>query len=278
MSRIRSANAFALLLAAAIGAAPATAHELWVEADAAGPIGRPQSVRVGWGHSGESEAAERLAQQRSKLSARVVGPGGAVEPLELALGSDSFDARFTPETPGRHLVGAEMQTGIVDREFHGIPAGTRIVMYGATSIRIADASAGRNNALGFDLEIVPVTDPAGLQPGDVVTVKVLLRGKPIGGRRAVVALATAGPNAPDDPRLASKHWSIEAHPDPRTGEVSFPLLAAGEHLFSIKYFDETPGVYEGDLEEVSSFSHLRKGDKFEQTMFVSTYTCHVADK
>ena len=136
------------------------------------------------------------------------------------------------------------------------------------AVFLNNATAGFEIALKF----------AGLQPGDVVTVKVLLRGKPIGGRRAVVALATAGPNAPDDPRLASKHWSIEAHPDPRTGEVSFPLLAAGEHLFSIKYFDETPGTYEGDLDEVSSFSHLRKGDKFEQTMFVSTYTCHVTDK
>jgi hypothetical protein len=40
----------------------------------------------------------------------------------------------------------------------------------------------------------------------------------------------------------------------------------------IKHFDETPGTYDGDGNDSSDFSHLRKGDKFERTMHISTLT------
>ena len=40
-------------------------------------------------------------------------------------------------------------------------------------------------------------------------------------------------------------------------------------------FDETPGTYQGELDEVSEFSHLRKGDTFERTMYVSTFAFEV---
>jgi len=126
---------------------------------------------------------------------------------------------------------------------------------------------------------VPVSDLSDLHPGDVVTVKLLLRGKPIGGREVILSLSTAGPEPPpDDPRLQSTQWAIEGHPDPRTGEVSFPLIVAGPHLFSIRYLDETPGTYEGELEYASDFSHLRKGDQFEQTMYMATLSTDVGPK
>ena len=280
MSHRRLARLAALAFAAvALGASSAPGHELWIEADAAGKIGEPAQIHVCWGHSGDRASGEMLKQQESKLSGSAVPPDGTSRALKLTLGDDRYTADLIPNSAGCHVIGAELQSGIIDKEFHGIPANTRIVMYGKSLARVAGSNEGSGNTLGFDLEIVPVADLGKLHPGDVVTVKVLLRGKPIGGREVVVSLGTAGPEQPpDDPRLQSTQWAIEGHPDPRTGEVSFPLIVAGRHVFLIRYFDETPGTYQGELQYASEFSHLRKGDPFERTMYVSTFSMDVTAK
>ena len=93
----------------------------------------------------------------------------------------------------------------------------------------------------------------------------------------VVALKTLGAlPIPEDPRLNAREWSIEDNADPRTGEVTFPLIAAGRHLFYIRYTDETPGRYDGDLTIDSEISHLARGDTFERTVYVSTFAVDVA--
>ncbi len=265
------------MVAIAIGPCALHAHELWIESAPAAKVGQEQEVRICFGHAGSTTPAELLEKYNSRLSAAAVQPDGSSQRLPVALGDDSYTARFVPTTPGCHVLGAALQVGIIDDEFHGIPANTRIVMYGKSVIRAGAGSEGYANPLGFELEIVPVTDPAKLRAGEVVTVKLLLRGKPIGGREVVVALGTAGPKGPfDDPRVQSSQWSLEAHADPRTGEASFPLIVGGRHVFSIRYLDETAGTYQGELEEVSDFSHLRKGDRFEQTMYMATFTVDVS--
>ena len=268
--------AFLFVAAAILCALPVSAHELWIETNAQGRIGQAQQIQVCWGHSGAKESGQMLAQQRSKLSGAVVPSDGRAQAIPLALGSDSYTADFTPRAPGYQMIGAELQVGIIDREFHGIPAHTRIVMYGKSFTLVPGSDKGLDNALGFDLEIVPAGDPSNLHPGDVVQVKVLLHGKPIGGRDVVVSLGTTGPqDLPQHPDVSSRQWSIEANAERSTGQVSFPLIAAGQHLFSIRYFDETPGTYQGELDEASEFSHLRKGDAFERTMYVSTFAFEV---
>ena len=280
MSHRRLARLAALAFAVvALGAPSAPGHELWIEADATGKIGEPAQIHVCWGHSGDRASGEMLKQQKSKLSGSAVQPDGTSHSLKFVVGEDSFAANLTPKSAGCHVIGAELQSGIIDKEFHGIPANTRIVMYGKALTRVGGSNEGSGNTLGFDLEIVPVTDMGPLHPGELVTVKVLLRGNPIGGRDVVVSLGTAGPEEPpDDNRLQSTQWAIEAHPDPRTGEASFPLIVAGRHVFSIRYFDETPGTYGGELQYASEFSHLRKGDPFERTMYVSTFSMDVTAK
>ena len=271
-----AALAFAVV---ALGAPSAPAHELWIEADARGKIAEPARIDVSWGHSGERTPGEMLRRQASRLSGSFVAPDGTAHALTFTVGDDRFETTLTPKSAGCHVIGAELQSGIIDKEFHGIPANTRIVMYGKAVTRVGASNEGSGNTLGFDLEIVPVSDPGDLHPGDVVTVKLLLRGKPVGGREVILSLRTAGPQAPpDDPRLQSTQWAIEGHPDPRTGEVSFPLIVAGPHLFSIRYLDETPGTYRGDVQYATEFSHLRKGDQFERTMYMATFSMDVGAK
>jgi hypothetical protein len=253
-------------------AAPASAHQLWIETESAGDVGEEQQIHVCWGHSGYRESGAMLAGQQSKLTACVLGPRGRTA-LDLTNADDRFVAKFTPSSAGCYVFGADLQVGIIDQEFHSIPAGTRIVMVGTAFTRVGDVQDQSVSPLGYDLEIVPVVLSGQPEPGDLVTVKVLHKGKPIGGRNVVVSVATQGTvPLPEDPRLQTREWSIEATADPKTGEVTFPLIVSGQHTFTVKYMDETPGTYEGDRNDRSDFSHLRKGDSYERTMYVSTLT------
>jgi uncharacterized GH25 family protein len=257
---------------------PALAHQLWIETGPSAEVGKEHEIHVCWGHSGHKETGPSLAGQQSKLTACVRRPGGR-EPLNLAKGEDCFTAKVTPGAPGCHVVGADLQVGIIDQELHGIPAKTRIVMYGKSFIRVGGHPENTMDSLGFELEIVPVALTRDPKAGDLLTVRVLRQGKPIGGRNVLVSAATSGPQPPpEDPRLQTSEWSIEAMADPRTGDVTFPLIVAGQHVFVVRYFDETPGTYEGDRNDRSAFSHLRRGDAYERTMYVSTLTVPVNAK
>lgn len=257
----------------------AEGHELWVETSPSGNAGQEQLVRICWGHGGQSETGEALQRQQDKLHAWFVPPGGRPEALDVTLGPDGFRSRVTPASPGCFAVKAELQVGILDRELHGIPTGTRIIMCGKSLIHVKGGNQGAGAPLGMDLEIVPVGDFGSLHPGDIATAKVLFRAKPIGGRDVVVSLSTLGAEPlPDDPRIEGLEWSVEDNAEPQTGLVRFPLIVPGQHVFLIRYVDETAGTYEGEMKFVSPISHLRKGDAYERTMYVSTFTVTVKPK
>ena len=259
-------------------AAPAYAHQVWVETASGPRAGQPHKVEVCWGHAGSREGGSALAKQQDKLTVYVVGPGGR-QPLPVTTSSDSFTAQFTPQAAGCHVLGAELQVGIIDRELHGIPANTRIVMCGKACARVDGNSVVPAAPLGFDLELVPVSNLHDAKPGDAVTVKVLHRGKPLGGRNVLVSLNTAGPLPHSEASgIGTREWSIESTADPSSGELTFPLIVGGQHLFLVKFIDETAGTYEGDRNDRSDFSHLCQGDKFERTMHVSTLTFQVPSR
>jgi len=276
ISRVRFWAAALLAAGAALGPAiSGQAHEIWIETDASARIGRDQEVRVCWGHSGHKEGGARLAGHESKLSLCLLSLGGQTG-LKLTQADDCFVAKFAPAGAGFYLVGAELQTGIIEREMHSIPAKTRIVMYGKSCVLAGGGRAEMPAPLGFDLEIVPAGLTGEPKPGDVFPVKVLHKGQPTGGKKVLVTAATAGSLPPsEDPRIQTSEWSLEAMADPKTGEAAFPLIVGGQHLFTVKYLDETPGTYDGDRNDSSGFSHLRKGDKYERTMYVSTLTVQV---
>ncbi len=276
---IPRAGAFATALLAAAAmlglASPGQAHEVWIETEASARIGQDHEVRVCWGHAGHKEGGARLAGQEGKLTACLLNPAGRTA-LKLAKTEDCFVAKFAPVGAGVCVVGAELQVGIIEREMHSIPTKTRIVMYGRSSVRVGGGREESTAPLGFDLEVIPVGLAAEPKPGDLLTVRVLYKGRPVGGKDVLVTAATAGPlPPPTDPRVQASAWSLEAMADPQTGEATFPLIVDGQHSFLVRYTDQTPGTYDGDRNDSSPFSHLRKGDRFERTMYVSTLTIQV---
>ena len=267
------------LLAATFGALPANAHELWIETAAAGQSGQEQTIQVCFGHPGHKTTGEMLQRQHANLTAWLVRPDGQTDRLSLAVGSDSFIAKTTPQAPGYYLIGAELQVGILTKEFHGIPANTRIVMYAKSFTHVQGSAVGLATPLGMDLEVVPSGDPAKWHPGDVFAVKLLFKQKPLGGKEVKVSLNTLGTCPfPKDPRVEGAHWSCENEADPRTGEVAFPLIVAGQHFLNVRYTDQTPGRYEGDQQRETPYSRLRKGDPYERTLYICNFSLHVKAK
>lgn len=264
------------LLATTWGPLPAGAHELWVETDGKAEPGAAHGIRICWGHAGHKEAGQSLKRQESRIRAWLLRPGEQTQRLDLATGPDSFTTTINPEAAGWYWIGAELQVGILTKEFHGIPANTRMVMYGKSFTRLRGDAQGLTTPLGAPMEIVPLTDPEELGPGKVLAVKVLFKEKPLADTQATATLTTLGKGAfPQDPRVQGAHWSCQGDVDPRTGEVAFPLIVAGQHLVQVRYMDETPGRYEGNAEVATQFSHLRKGDSFERTLYVCTLTLDV---
>ncbi len=257
----------------------ALAHEVWIETAALGRVGQEQEVCVCWGHSGHREGGERLKSQASKLTSWFVPPNSPPRNLALSAKPDCFSAMISPTAEGGHAVAALCQVGILDREFHGIPAKTRIVMAGKTVFQVGSARGPAAPSLGLDLEMTPVGEIASLRPGGVVAVKVLFKKTPIGGSAVAATLSTLGKVPfPKDTEVEGLAWSVKNTAHPATGEVRFPLITAGRHIVSVRYTDETPGRYEGPLEFATDFSHLRQGDTYERTLYVSTLAFDVASQ
>lgn len=287
---------FRVLAVAALllGAKSADGHQLWLETAAVGRTGESHPLHVCWGSPGNKETEAGLARQQGKLSAYWARPGGEREVLDLGMGSDSFTASFTPNEPGYHRVGGEIQIGILTREFHGIAAGTRLVMYGTSSVRVecseqgldecseqgldGCSEQGLDSPLGLDLEIIPTRSPRDLRPGDLVEVKVLFQGEPVGDQLTEVSLSTMGPESFSDRAQERRmRWSVTREADPATGTVRFPLIVPGQHVFYLQYMDETPGRYEGDLQFTTDYSRLSRGDTYERTLYICTFTLDVTD-
>ena len=253
----------------------AQGHELWIEAPAAASAGQAYTAAVCWGHTGNRNTGRMLESQQDKLSVEVIAPDGKRSSVDLKLAEDCFEAKVTPSAPGCYLLGGAVQTGIITKEFHGIPEGARIIMYGKSATQVGDATAGLDATFGHDLELVLLTPPGELKAGGIVKAKLLFQGKPLGGRDVEVSLNTSVPV--DDPQVQSTVWSITATPHPKTGEFALPLIVAGRYTFSLRYTDETPGTYQGDMDFVTRISHLHKGDAFKSTLYMTTFAIDVKE-
>lgn len=252
----------------------AYAHQIWIEAPSHADANAPVSLEVCFGHSGEKSTGPMLAANHPKLSAVIKSPQGQDQALSLGLDDDGYPASFQALGSGFYQIGAVLETGIIERELHQIPPKTRIVMTGKAVVAVGDASEGYAAAIGHPLEVVAVTNPCNLRVGGKITLRILFHGKPIGGPDVLVRLGTLGPNPVNDPQLTEREWAIEGYPDSR-GELTFPVIAPGQHVVFLRYFDQTPGEYRGPLNFSSDFSHLQPGDRYERTLYMTTLTFQV---
>lgn len=267
---------FGMGLAVALWALPVRAHELWIETPNQASAGKELVVHVCFGHPGAKTTGETLHRYQPRLNAWVVAPDGSRKDLSLTVGSHSFEGKFVPDRAGFFHIAAELHAGILTKEFHGIPANTAIVMYARSFTWVEGSQQGIDARAGTEVDFVPCTDPNTVRPGNLLVLKVLFQGKPIGGKTATLSLNTLGTFLfPDDPRIHGIEWRAENAPDPRTGEVVFPLIVPGRHMIRLRYTDQRAGRYEGSQIFATDFSRLEKGTPYERTLYVCTWSLDV---
>ena len=122
---------------------------------------------------------------------RVILPDGAVKALIPKKGETG--TVINAKENGVYVVGAAMKPGYYTKTVNGhtfkSKKESRDVISSVWYEKYAKAifcmgNASRNNyrkALGHTLEIIPVNEPCALKAGDYLTVRVLMRGKPLAG-------------------------------------------------------------------------------------------------
>ena len=189
------------LLAALLAlATPVEAHDGWLEAH---PIlverGQLLSLFLMYGNHGNDHRSYRIAGKWRPEYATVVVTGPAGPPVDLTStvtdlgdaedvgpkGPKGFHvAAFVPTQDGAYiaLVTQRRELQVERAKFQSI--GTAKVVFAALASPVVAAA---RLLTGFDravasadaLEIIPVTNPLALRPGDVLTVEIRHRGRPL---------------------------------------------------------------------------------------------------
>jgi len=246
-TRIRRAFCGLLLAATANFVVPvASAHDVWLTFD--GPASARRIV-VNYGHPNDRPPAfadkvyELVAISRQERRSLVAGlSAGRVGGIPIAV-SRAFAAT------GPVLVAARYDNGywtkIGDRDFRN--ASRRLVPDAADSlwsIKFAKAVSGPRapwgDAVGHDLEIVPLSDPAALRPGDTLRVRVLFQGRPLAGGEVERGDGVTAMAENDIPRFKTDGDGI----------ASIPIAKASAHLLAIDHRvvpSATPELAAADL-------------------------------
>jgi Domain of unknown function (DUF4198) len=181
-------------------ATPVEAHDGWLEAH---PIlverGQPVSLFLMYGNHGNDHRSYRIAGKWRPEYATVVVTGPAGPPVDLTSQvTDLGDAEdvgpkgpkgfhvttFAPAQDGAYiaLVTQSRELQVEGAKFQSI--GTAKVLFGALASPVVAAAqrlTGFDRAVGGAdaLEIIPVTNPLALRTGDVLTVEIRHRGRPL---------------------------------------------------------------------------------------------------
>jgi uncharacterized GH25 family protein len=248
-----------VLVAALLVAAPAVAHDFWIEPTTFRPqVGETVGIalRVGQGFRGDPvprmpELIERFVTVSSTGEkpvegvsgrdpagiARIAEPGWVVigyrsRPKPLELPADKFEQYLKEEGLEKIIA---MRAGKGDSQ----KASKEIYSRCAKSLLDASGagSAGYDRPLGLRLELLPEKSPMEAGGGRSLPVRLLYEGKPLAGA-LVVAINRGDPGK----RLSAR--------TDRAGRVAFDLAAAGVWLVKAVHMVPAPASSGADWESL----------------------------
>lgn len=233
-------------LLALLAAAPAAAHDFWIEPSTFTPApGARVAVHLRVGEHFAGEPVPRKAERIERFAA--VGPGGETaipgieetDPAGIAsfpapgihvLVYDSTHARIELEASKfepylleeglesiRDLRAKKEQTASPGREIYSRCAKALVQVGEVAEVGTAAESQGYDRKVGLELELIPEKDPTRLAPGTKLPVRLLFRDTPQAGT-LVVAFRK------DEPKK-----KLTARTD-ENGRVELPLDGAGVWL------------------------------------------------
>lgn len=260
-------------LAAVALAAPAFAHDLWLQTPAfwIAPGGVAQTA-VWIGHAQDRERWS--VDPRRVLSFRSVSARGTEDRLaELRASQLRRDTPLRFATPGTHLLSMESSHAV--SELPAIRFNDYLVVEGLTPAQQlrarnrttdhagreiysrrakmllqvgrfdAAAQAHVTRPLGMTLEIVPEQSPYGLRRGQPLSVRVLYQGRPLQG--GLVKLYD----------LASDERPVATARSDAAGRATFPMPGPGAWLLNVVWTRPITGDPRGDFD--TTFSSLSFG-------------------
>jgi uncharacterized GH25 family protein len=234
--------AFATL---ALGALPARAHDVWLtfSDDAA-----QHRIVLNYGHPDDRPPAfsDKLLDLDTLTSS---GRVSHLQGMTPAVVDGAFVAQTLPfADEGHTLAAARYDNGYWAKLPDGMTRNvtTRLVKDASETLwsgKFAKAVSGPGapwqTVLGHPLEIVPLSDPGAIKPGDTLRLRVLFQGKPLAGAQVERGDGkTAVPEA-DIPRFATD----------ADGVAAVPIVKAGPHLLVIDHDvkPSNPGLSTLDL-------------------------------
>jgi uncharacterized GH25 family protein len=277
MNRLRFIAMWAVL-ALALSSGPAAAHQFWLAPSAyiAAP-GNPSEIRAfaGTGFRGERKPwspahAVRFVVRAARVLdlTRAASPGdfawARFAPSDAGGAMVAFESGFTPiELPGAQFNAYLEEEGLngplVERRRLGTERPGRERYRRCAKTWLAGQDIGRaTGTVGMPLEIVPLEIPGA---GGVLRARVLWSGRPIPGALVKAWRAPLGTGgALTD---AAVRDSVESGYRGRTdarGEVSVPVVAAGEWWVSVVRMVPCPDPAEADWESTwASLTFERAG-------------------
>jgi nickel transport protein len=223
-----------------------SAHDVWLTLSG-DPANRRVLINYGHPNDRPPSAADKV------LDLVAVGSNGNISllaGLAPALVNGIYVVESRPFTDDGHvLLGARYDNGFWIKTAEGLYRNaTRRLAPGATdslwSSKFAKALTGPQApwqmVLGHDLEIVPLSDPAAVKPGQDLRLRVLFQGKPLAGAEVERGDGTTPVAEKDIPRF----------PTDAEGVASVPITNSGPHLLVIDHTvkpSATPDQADSDL-------------------------------
>ena len=171
--------------------------------DLIGPDGPVDAGSAGWESPGDTS---RFVVRPDGAGTWVVGV--STRPRVLALGADAFNEYLEHDGIPDELEARRREGRLED------PARERYAKHVKALIQVGDQrSDGFDRELGYPAEIVPLSNPYALGPGDTLGLRILVDGEPVADQ-----LVRAGGRNPDASRLPVLEQRSDAQ-----GVVRFPL-------------------------------------------------------
>lgn len=185
---------------------------------------RVDSVRL-VGPGGQVPVPPPYRPAKNSLAASVQVPTAAGTYIGVVVIKPRFIEIKAPDFQ-RYLAHEGLDTVIAERARAGEstrPGRERYSRFGKTLIRVGGAQAGAHatRPVGLRIELVPLTDPTTVKPGERCRFRLLFDGKPVAGATVGAIYASAKGGADE--------WPLTARTDAQ-GEVEFTLSDRGPWL------------------------------------------------
>ncbi|NPV62434.1 MAG: DUF4198 domain-containing protein [Methanotrichaceae archaeon] len=247
---------FVLLLGILVSSA--SGHSLYVEFPRDLSTNSKADFWIAYGHGGSAD------QEIASLPlARLIWPDGQEEELNLEPFQGGLMGAVSLPEPGCYIMDLQMKTTLFNPEWFGAAGSSSLVEKYGRALLTVDSGQGFGWSSGRGLEIVPETDPYGLQSGEEFKAQVLWNGREVSGDYSATVV-----RLPEDVLVIQHAQETEIEGSSEDGNISFTTTKPGLWVLSFEATIDESGSW--TAEEDDSQGYFRKGEELEYDQIAPT--------